>query len=72
MEALIVPGDELISLPLSPQFEHLTAPAFMSSLFHEVLVRTNSPEEAREAVRIAATVLAQLTDAAPTPENTTP
>ncbi len=59
-------------MPLLPQFKHLAAPAFMSSLFHEVLVRTNSPEEAREAVRIAATVLAQLTDASPTPENTTP
>lgn len=62
-------GAEWPSLPLAPQFKHLAAPAFMSNLFHEVLLRTNSPSEAREAVRIAATALSHLVessdDAAP-------
>lgn len=55
-------GAEWPALPLAPQFKHLAAPTFMSKLFHEVLLRTNSPSEAREAVRIAATALSHLVE----------
>ncbi len=50
------------TLPSDAFFNHLAAPDFMSQLFHAVLEKTGSVEEAREAIRVAATVISQLAD----------
>lgn len=62
MIAIATTSDESLTTTSDAFFNHLAAPDFMSQLFHAVLEKTGSIEEAREAIRVAATVVSQLTD----------